>query len=51
MKENWSKVQIKQTLENGVHTVVFTKLNGEVSSANKLKIEFLNEYHQPWSKK
>lgn len=30
MKENWSKVQLKQTLESGVHTVVFTKLNGEV---------------------
>lgn len=30
MKEIWSKTQLKQTLENGVHTVVFTKLNGEV---------------------
>ena len=28
--EIWSKVQLKQTLENGVNTVVFTKLNGEV---------------------
>lgn len=28
--EIWNKVQLKQTLENGVHTVVFTKLNGEV---------------------
>lgn len=30
MREIWSKTQLKQTLENGVHTVVFTKLNGEV---------------------
>ena len=30
MKETWNKVQLKQTLENGIHTVVFTKLNGEV---------------------
>lgn len=30
MKEIWCKTQLKQTLENGVHTVVFTKLNGEV---------------------
>jgi hypothetical protein len=30
MMEIWNKVQLKQTLENGVHTVVFTKLNGEV---------------------
>lgn len=28
--EIWSKTILKQTLENGVHTVVFTKLNGEV---------------------
>lgn len=30
MKEIWSKTVLKQTLENGVNTVVFTKLNGEV---------------------
>ena len=30
MKENWSKVQLKQILENGIHTVVFTKLDGEI---------------------
>ena len=30
MEEIWNKAVLKQTLENGVHTVVFTKLNGEV---------------------
>jgi hypothetical protein len=28
--EVWDKTILKQTLEYGVHTVVFTKLNGEV---------------------